>query len=181
MAMKTAHLVVALVVLGMVSILALGCDMAPSTWKRGDVGGDADSDADTDVDTDADTDTDVDTDTDTDTDTGTGTDTNTDTGTDTGTGAACLVSVDVMGYVTLDLDGVCQAASDFCEGGTTESFGVDPAGDCTGGTVCCINTDVCTGLTMGPVTPTCNAAETGGYCFQVGCPEQGFCCVDYGG
>jgi hypothetical protein len=76
---------------------------------------------------------------------------------------------------------VCQSPSASCEGGTTEGLGADPAGDCTGDAVCCINTDVCENLSPPMGSLACSATSTGTYCMQVGCPDGGFCCASMGG
>jgi hypothetical protein len=179
--MKLTGMVVLALSLVLVIAAAAGCDTAPSTWNPTGAGGDADADTDTDADTDADSDSDADTDTDTDTGTDTGTDTDTGTSTDTG-GNACVVSVEFGGYVTFDLDGVCQPSTADCVGGTTEGLGADPIGDCTGdGIVCCINTDVCENLSPSMGSLACSATSTSTYCMQVGCPDYGFCCASMGG
>ena len=178
--MNTRTTIIA-VALGFVfaALVAAGCDTAPSKWNPG--GADGDTDADTDSDTDADTDGDTDGDTDADSDSDTDADADSDTDAD---GDACTVSVDTGYGDPIVLDGVCQGSDAFCEGGTADLIGfaeVDPAGTCTGGAVCCINTDVCETLELGMATLSCSETASSEYCMQIGCPDQGFCCPNMGG
>jgi len=83
-----------------------------------------------------------------------------------------------MGY-PFSLEGTCQNESDPCPGGTAEGLGSDPAGSCTGGgDICCIADDQCEALGMGYLS--CSEEETG-TCFQLGCPDYGYCCASMGG
>ena len=172
----------------LVAALVAGCynvsplPERPSSDADSDSDIDSDSDSDSDGDTDADTDANTDGDTDGDTDADTGTDSDADSDADTDAwGDPCVVSVEFGGYISFDLDGVCQSPSDACEGGTTEELGADPAGTCTGDAVCCINTDVCENLEVPMGSLACSAESTGAYCMHVGCPDNGYCCASMGG
>jgi len=179
--MKTTGMVILALALG--AILAAGCDTAPDSWNP--AGSDGDGDSDTDADTDSDTDTDSDSDSDTDTDSDSDSDVDSDTDADSDSdadGDACIVTVEYGGYISFDLDGVCQSPEAECEGGTTEGLVDDPGGDCEGDEqVCCINSDECETLEVPYVTLGCVEESTSEYCMQVGCPDGGFCCPEMGG
>lgn len=172
--MKTrTTIIAAALALVFAALFAAGCDTAPSTWNPGGADGDADTDSDTDADSDSDTDADSDADTDSDTDVDSDADSDAD-------GDACTLTIETGYGDPLVIDGACQGPDDFCEGGTgdmIEFAEVDPAGTCTGGDVCCINTDACETLEFEVGDVACADEATGDYCWQIGCPDQGYCCA----
>jgi len=172
--MRRTILTAAIICLG-IAWTAFACDTAPDNWNMGDPSDASTSDADTDADTDGDSDSDTDADTDTDTDTDTDADTDADTDTDADSDA-CTVSGSIMGQ-SISVSGVCQASDAACAGGTAAELSmISPVDSCTGGAVCCIDTDQC--ASVGGGATACSETSSS-MCFAVGCPNGGYCC--YGG
>jgi hypothetical protein len=167
-----------------VALVAMGCDTAPENWNPGGSTSDTDTDADTDGDSDSDGDGDTDSDSDSDTDSDTDGDTDGDTDADTDADSdadACTVSMTVYTQ-TIDLPGACQASDAACVGGTAATLGTDATDSCTGGNVCCIDTDACANVNIFGISPACSETESGTYCMQVGCPATtSYCCASMGG
>ncbi len=123
-----------------------------------------------------------------DTDGGTDTDTDGDTDTDTDL-EPCTVVAWEHEEMTIVVDGVCQEKEESCSGGYTIYH--SPEGSCSDGKWCCVGDDQCVvhgeqyddiHTWCAPYTgdsTTCVGAWVG--VWYVGCPNEEFCCIGYGG